>query len=49
MHSKNRLWSCLNDLQVPNVCNGDRMGIIESYAYPLSRYVDDYGGIKPAP
>jgi hypothetical protein len=49
MHSKNRLWSCLNDLQVLNVGNGGWMSVIESNRNPLARYVDDCGGVKSAP
>ena len=49
MHNKNRLWSCLNNLQMFNVGDGGCVGVIESNRNPLARYVDDYGGVKSAP
>ena len=49
MHNKNHLWSCLNNLQVLNVGDGGRMGVIESNHHPFTRYVNDCGGIKSAP
>ena len=49
MHNKNRLWSCLNDLQMFNVGNGGCVGVIESNHHPFAWYIYDCGGIKSAP